>query len=141
MTSTFRTVFIQRWGTYSYDTIVAVGMTKAQVLAWMKRSMPKDAKALKEFEEDEGEAFEHIKESKGIFYRWESGRSVILLKRFNGSFFDLDVIAHEVHHAVFHFAKDLGLEDETEAQAYQFEYINRGIRQELYKRRKLHLKK
>jgi hypothetical protein len=129
---TFKAMFFQKWGTFSNETMVCVGVTKTEILAFMKRGWVKP---------DLIEAFSRKRgptEDKCAFV-WTppgTGATVLWMNGFDNDFEDMCTIVHETNHLVYDISRDKGFRDEPEIQAYQQEYLFRNIIAELQKRQK-----
>ena len=136
MKKPFKTIFLQDWGTYSYQTVVTVGLHREDILRWAKKNLsPKKFKAI----QDNEELKEDLEFCEGYFI-WVKGNakiSVLWLREWSTKWFWIDTLAHELNHAIHAWADYAVLTEEDEAKAYQFEYLFRKMREELERRRKL----
>jgi hypothetical protein len=131
-TPTFKTVFLQKWGTFSNETMVCVGVTKSEILADMKRLKVKP-ELIEAFTRKVGGM-----ESKAAFV-WTppgTGATLLWMDSWSNVAEDMCTLVHETNHLIYDISRDKGFRDEPEIQAYQQEYLFRGIIAELQKRRK-----
>ena len=75
---------------------------------------------------------EILKKNLGLFC-WNDAvqGTVLVLRPFEDKWEYLEVLMHEIHHVVQHFAKRKKMFEEIEAQAYLFEHLFRSIRRKL----------
>ena len=121
-------IFIQDYGTYDHDILVAAGATQKEVVAFTKKHKCK--KEFIKWLESDTTMFELSKGKNGLFC-WSEAGKLLLLKKAKDDWDYWDCLAHEVHHVVHHLAKKNMMEDEMEGQAYLFEYLFRSIRRKL----------
>jgi hypothetical protein len=133
MRALFKHAYLQPWGTYRYDTAVIVGMNKAETINAIRR-LTKDSRiwreTVKEIEEDT-ELDKCLSDNRGLFSWYENGTSVLWLKTWKSGWEYLDVLNHEVDHAIYYWCRHISIQDEAEAQAYQHEYLHREMRTHL----------
>lgn len=121
--SKFKILFFQDWGTFSNETLVCVGASKQEILAYMKANRFK-IELIEKFERKTGP-----KESSEAF-TWSpegTGCTLLWIRYWNGDADDLDTLVHETNHLVYDIARDKGFRDEPEIQAYQQAYLFSGI--------------
>jgi len=127
----FNAIFIQDWGTFSNGTLVCVGVTKVDVIRYMKQTRIKPELISR---------FENKSEREDPCpYVWtpsDTGCTLLWLPSWRGDFEDLDTLVHETNHLVYDISRDKGFEDEPEIQAYQQAYLFSGILEKLTIRRK-----
>jgi hypothetical protein len=126
----FKTIFIQDWGTFTNETLVCVGSSKQEILAFMKANSVK-VELIEKFErkpEPKGssEAFTWSPEGTGCTLLW--------FRHWSGDPDDLDTLVHETNHLIYDISRDKGFRDEPEIQAYQQAYLFTGILKELTER-------
>ena len=123
-------LFIQNFGTYTDEILVMIGLhEKKELLRFMKKHRVKVDIAKWILENyDEWKKEEH----QGMFAWNDEIRAKILILRSPADAWDYwEVLMHEIHHVVFHTAKQKSLTEETEAQAYLFEYLFHHIRKKI----------
>lgn len=125
--------FTQKWGTYRNETFVVVGMTHNQIIALMKRQ-----KFHKEWitEFDKNKADNDSKwfagGNSGVTWLHE-GKSILWFKTWKNDWFHWDCLVHEVSHLIDGILVETrSMGNETEAKAYQFEYMFRNLRRKFY---------
>lgn len=127
----FKAIFIQSWGTFTNETLVCVGVTKLEILKYMKRAKVKP-ELIKRFEDkahnDKAAAFVWTPPNTGCTLLWMGG--------FCGDDEDIFDIVHETNHLIYDISRDKGFRDEPEIQAYQQEFLFSHILKELRKRYK-----
>lgn len=128
-----KSLFIQGHGTYSNETIVAIGSTNAEILAYAKRIKAKPD-AIKWIETWVGNE-NILSESGWIRYQSEGGWTVMWLRPFNDDCWEYwETLIHELVHLVdFLLGDQKRMKDESEARAYQTEFLFRSIRRKLLK--------
>ena len=121
-------IFIQDWGTYLDKTLVVVNSEFKDVVSFCKsnkiyhRDMKKMLKILKE---------EMASDCKGSLIESDEKRTLLYIRKFDYSWESYSIILHEIHHEVYLWAKKNCMENEMEAQAYQFEYLFNEINKKL----------
>lgn len=126
----FKTCFVLDWGTYACQSVVAINTPKAEVLAFMRRAKLKKAFVAAY----EGDDVPSDDDAAGYFWhvREPQGSVIAVTSPFNQWPF-WEALVHECHHAVHRWlGKDRGMENETEALAYQQEYLWKTIRQKCF---------
>lgn len=121
-------MFIQDWGTLCNETLVCVGGKYCDMVAWLIAHKEK-AEFLKEYRA----RIESIiaGTNQGCAVSHENG-SVLWLRQYSWKSWDnIETLLHEIYHLVHFASKQKGIEDETEFQAYQFEYLFRNIRRKI----------
>lgn len=121
-------IFIQDYGTYAHDILVAAGATRKEIIAFSKKNKCK--KDFIEWLEKDERMFELSKTEKGLFC-WSDAGKLLLLRTVKDDWEYWECVMHEVHHATHHLAKRNMMEDEMEGQAYLFEFLFRSIRKKL----------
>lgn len=126
------TIFIQDWGTYQNETLVVVGKTAKETIRWCKKI--KVNKKFLEWLENNLEKHEvHSKERNDpAFFMFGETNSVLFLEPYKDSWNYWETLIHETMHMVDYVLSALRLmEKETEARAYQQEYLFHSIRKKL----------
>ena len=117
--------FFQDWGTYSTETFVAVGMTHEEILAAM-RTMGCVKRNINRYDASIGPDKDKAYEAHGAF-TWKARRSelnLLWLHEWKNNMTWYSNLVHETNHMIKRNLTDYRLmEDETEAQAYQQEYL------------------
>jgi hypothetical protein len=130
-TPTFKTIFFQKWGTFSNETMICIAMQRPEIISFMKR-----AKVKKELIEK----FEKIGPKPGAAaFVWTppgTGCTLLWMGGFANDDEDIFDLVHETNHLVFDIARDKGFRDEAEINAYQQEFLFKNILKELRKRYK-----
>ena len=119
-------IYVQDWGTYQSETIVAIGVTYKELEEWVAKNGSKKFR-----EAYEGNGMEDAIESNCDGLMWHNtGYSILWMKEFSDSWDWNDTLMHECLHLIqYCFIATRGFEGEYEAQAYQQEYLVRSIRQ------------
>ena len=118
--------FIQDWGTYSNQTLVVVGLKDPEVIRLLRRLNRHSARAFVRQNPDY--------DSAGFVFH-HNGRSLLWLPRWKNTGEDILTLIHETNHLIHYVLnKDKGMGNETEAQAYQQEYLFKNIRGRLNQR-------
>lgn len=129
----FKHIYLQSWGTYSDETVVAVGASHEDILAWAKKIKAKPW-IIKEIEEGKKKLEEYM-DGRGCFIEMTgpTGRATILwLRKWDRSLEDVSVLVHELSHAIdLVLVKALCMGDETEAKAYQLQFLYLAVLREL----------
>jgi len=128
---TFKAMFFQTWGTFSNETMICVGVTKAEVKAFMKR-----VNVQKELLDKFSTMVSVSGKSAFVWTPPGTGCTLLWMGSFTGSDDDILNLVHETNHLVYDIARDKGFRDEPEINAYQQEFLFKNILQELRKRRK-----
>lgn len=126
----FKTCFVLDWGTYGCQSVVAINTPTAEVLAFMRKAKLKKA-FIAAYERSEMPV-----EGSGAGYFWRcfepTGSVISVTAEFNTWPF-WEALVHECHHAVHRWlGDDRGMAGETEALAYQQEYLWKTIRQRCF---------
>ncbi len=126
----FRAAFVLDWGSYACQSVVLINTPKAEALAYMRRAKLKKA-FIAAFEAEDIPL-----SSTGAGYWWycpePTGSVISVSSEFNQWPF-WEALVHECHHAVHRWlGKDRGMANETEALAYQQEYLWKTIRQKCF---------
>lgn len=134
------TIFVQDFGVYDQDMLVAVGATKDDVVKFCKKT--KAAEAFIKFVEDNSDIFatmERDKKKGGLFCGDFNGAKMMILREVEDTAEYWLSLVHETHHTVFYFSKEFSLENEPEAQAYLFGYLLNSIQSKImgYENKKL----
>lgn len=131
-----KTWWIQGWGSYTPETLVVVGgYTHDQITAIMKRIKGKKD-IIAEWDKNKKDHDEKWLggQNHGVLWHHESA-TVLWLKEFNNTWDNFDTIIHEVSHMVDIVLRDgKKMSEETEACAYQTEFLFREIRRKLFKK-------
>ena len=125
-------IFVQEYGTYTNEVLVAAGAAKEQVLSFLKRIKAK--KDYIEWLRTDEKIWQLGKEKKGLF-AWNDNveGTLLLLRPHEDAWEYAETLIHELHHLVQVFSKKAMMENEMEAQAYLQEFLFRSIRQKLQK--------
>jgi hypothetical protein len=126
----FHTMFFQSWGTFTNETLVAVGVTKKELITFLKRRKAKPELI---------ERLDHklVIPPGSTAFVWTSpdtGCTLLWMDSFNNVYEDMCTLVHETNHLVYDIARDKGFQNEPEVQAYQQEYLFRHIVAELQDR-------
>lgn len=124
--------YFQDAGTWPNDIPVFVNMDVKEIEKWMvKKKVYKDyIKAFNDNFAGENWCQDGIQ---GRVWHYDS-KVILWLKDWKNDWVSHDTLMHECLHIVqFILMKDRGMEDEHEAQAYQLEYLVKGIRTKLSK--------
>jgi len=129
----FKHVFIQDWGTYSDQMIVSVGMSTEDLLSWVKKL--KDLKeGVVEILEENLKTMENRRD-KGGFMRFTTEKcavSCLIILEWDRTLENNGLLVHELSHAIdFVLGNGKMMERETEAKAYQLEFLYLAIVREL----------
>lgn len=133
MKKAYKTIFIQDWGTYGDETVVAVGTTIDEVVQYLKKHKASQG-SIKSMEEDAKELSETMKCSKGFFAKPNDTTvgSFLWTRDWDNSWEHSEVLVHELFHAVYNtLGKGRSMMDEQESMAYQQEFLFRAIRRKL----------
>lgn len=127
----FKTAFLQHWGTFPYDTLVVVGMDAGQMMKTAKRLLP-PSPSRKELliSLQDKEEMDKVMDCGGWCDWLEGGQSVIWLKGWDLDWKYLDILNHEIVHAVDFFYKHVTM-DGMETRAYQQDFLFKQIRNRL----------
>lgn len=129
-----KTIFVQDWGTYPNQTLVCLGAKPKEILAYAKRIKAKPILLKWLTEEVDKSIKESIEKDHLGFFMHNDGRSILWLREFTDNWDFYGVLLHELHHAVFVIlGSNKKMEEEIEAQAYQFEYLFQQIRRKIQK--------
>lgn len=129
----FKKIFLQDWGTYGEQMVVAVGVSMDEVIKYLKRLKARK-EAIEAVEADAKDMSELMSTSKGFFAKPmnPSCGSILWLKEWDGSWASNDVLTHELFHAVYNtLGKGKAMMEEQEAMAYQQQYLSESIRRVL----------
>lgn len=133
MTKRRKFYFVQEWGTYSNETLVVVGMTKDEILALLKRK--KYNKDIVNRFTSHGPSLECFS-TKAAFV-WappQFGATLLYFPEWRFDWDHIETLVHEINHLLFFvLGQKKGMSDETEAMAYQNEFLFREIRRKLFK--------
>lgn len=124
-------IFIQDWGTYSNETIVSIGSSPGEVKRFMEKAkIKKEPKEwlLRKFDE-----LENIKPSEsGFCLLSDKGWTFLWLRDFDDTWDFWSTLIHEISHLIDHVLREHKLMwKETEACAYQTEYLFNSIRRKI----------
>lgn len=111
--------FLQDWGTYSNQTFVVVGMTLKEIIAAMRRRNFKKS-AILSFEKGGRPKSD---EDAAAFVWVDGGMSLLWFPEWKLDITHYSDLVHETNHLVFEIARDKGMSEEAEAQAYLQEYL------------------
>lgn len=127
--------YIQDWGTYGNDTIVAIGMTIPEIVAFLKRKKQGTEEQYKELLDNEENLIGKMKRTQGFCAVNEDGTSIIWFPDWEDDWHHYEVLLHEICHAVHNIlGKYRNMMDEDESRAYQTEYLFHNIRRTLFER-------
>lgn len=121
-------IFVQECNPYEQDVLVAVDATKKDVMKFFahKHANPIFTKWIK----GNYDELKDLIKNKNAGFVWNDevpGAWILFLKPLKDNWEYWETLMHEVHHIVLKLAKDKWMLEETEAQAYIFEYIFRSI--------------
>lgn len=114
---------------YQQDFIVAVGATKKDVLAYLKRTDAK--KEWVDFVENSDKAFGLLEEKATAAFSWSGKANMFLLKPYKDTWEYWETLMHECTHATQWMGRSMRMESEDEALAYFHEWLFRSIRRKL----------
>lgn len=121
--------YMQDWGSYQSNTFVVVGMTHQEIVNKMKQ-LKFNKHAVYVYE---NKVLEDNYHSDGFIFAI-GGKSVLWLHDWKKDDEHLGTLVHETAHLVFQIlTKHRGMEEETEAQSYQQEYLFTNIQGRLTK--------
>jgi hypothetical protein len=123
-------MFVVHHGGYPFDVLVAVGVTDDQLLKRL-------ASFVGDVESSDRELLKMTPMMAGRAARMKDGRTVIRLKRWNGSPEDYGHLAHEVFHAVDFLFRLLGIKltpQTDEVYAYAIAHLSSEILKRLNKK-------
>lgn len=121
-------LFVQNHGTLSNETLVAIGATGDEMVAYLKRI--KANKGMIEWVR----TWKDSKPSPTGWVRTESekGWTVLWLRAYEDTWDYWEVMIHELSHLMDFVMNDQkSMQGETEARAYQAEYLFRSIRRKI----------
>ncbi len=129
-------IFIQDWGTYSNETLVAVGETRENIFKWMKKNGIRQ-ELIDQLEEDLEDNETMHRDCDGLVSS-KDGRTFLWLKQYRkNNHDDADCLMHECLHLIqFVLFDEKGMADEKEGPAYQLEYLVRNIRNKILSKKK-----
>ena len=107
-------IFLQEWGTYPFDTIIAIGGTIEDIENFFKIKKFKFKDELRE------KLNKSLSSYAATFFDEEDRTTLVWFKR--DSINNMGIIAHELVHLVNYIFKFIGIPDE-EAFAYQMQYL------------------
>jgi hypothetical protein len=124
-------IFVQDIPPYKTQVLVCAGGTLDDVLSYLKAN--KGEKEMTSWVKKEGpDIFKMMERNEGLVcWSEELALAIMLLKPYQDTWTYWETLIHEVHHVVHRTAKDRGMIDEWEAQAYLQEFLFRAIRKEL----------
>lgn len=122
--------FMQGWGTYTNETFVCVGLDNKEIVSGLKKIGANDLCELVE---------SYLKDTPtGLVggehngFVWEhDGKTILWLKDVPNNIQNTSVLVHELSHLIDKIFGRKALLEETEAKAYQFEYLFREIMKKL----------
>lgn len=121
-------IFIQGWGTLNNETLVCVGCEHKEVIAFAKKNKIK-AEAITWLEHHFSTLPEHPSTT-GYTISDVSG-TFLWLREYEDSWDYWETLIHEISHMLDFVFEDRKMTKETEARAYQHEYLFRQIRRKL----------
>ena len=125
-------IFIQPIDPYREDVVVACDIPQNEIIKWLKKQ--KVRRNLIDWVETDRSIFEVLEKNEAVFCWNEKIRgSMIILKNYQDNWKFWETLMHEIYHLIFNISKITMLSDETEAQAYLFEYLFHSIRRKLQK--------
>lgn len=136
----FNLGFVQEWGTYPNQTLVCVGLTVDELIAAAKKY--KSNKNFMDWILKQKEMLaDKMIGSKGFFAYSPHCQSILWIKEWEDNWENMETLIHETFHAVYDMlGVNKGMTTESEALAYQQEYlfkqIRRFINKHYYKDRK-----
>lgn len=121
-------VFIQDWGSYSNETVVAVGATHKDVMDFVAKLRLE--KGIIKWLEDLKDITEKIEDKAYTVSR--DGRTLLWMPAYEDCWEYWETLIHEINHLIdFVLVERKRMSPETEAKSYQFEYLFRSIRRKL----------
>lgn len=123
-------MFVQDFGTYTNEILVLCGVTdKKELLKYLKKVKAKFEFSKWVLEDFDGWKKDIEKKHLAQFcFNNEIQGGVLMLRPMEDCWNYWEVLMHEVHHIVQNLAKQKGMFEELEAQAYLFEYLFKSIR-------------
>ena len=123
----FKKIFVQGYGTHTDQILVAVGVSRKEILSYLKK-----VKARPEYIDFIKKTDDKFFENKGTF-AWNDkvDGTILYLKKYEDLWDFWETLIHELHHAIEHFRVKKAMQDEPEALAYQQEFLFRAIRRKL----------
>lgn len=127
--------YIQNWGTYSNQTAVCVGMSRQEIVNYLRR-IKSPAEMAVRFLERTADFDKHIRNNSDtiskVFY--DEGRSILSFADWKNDWQHWDYLVHEITHLVHNILGHYkNMMDEDEARAYQTEFLFIEIRRKLWK--------
>jgi hypothetical protein len=120
-------IWIQDWGTYGEQTLVCIGVTKEEILKWLKKvkGKPMFIAAIEE-------CFEVPTQCDGCFwYHSVAKGSILWLESLEYTPKSMAILSHEICHAVRRLLiEERNMVNEVEAICYQTEYLTKSILRE-----------
>jgi len=112
--------WLQNCGTYPRDIFVLIGLNKKEVTKQLKKYTETE-ELIKELADEDVDKFS------GLVMKADNCKIILWLPEYKNEWKYIDILAHEIHHAVFFIAEIHNLKEETEAQAYLYEYLFHAI--------------
>lgn len=111
-------IFLQEWGTYPFDTIIAIGGTIEDIENFFKIKKFK-------FKDDLREKLnKSLSSYAATFFDEKDHTTLVWFKR--DSFKNMGIVAHEIFHLVNYVFSFIGISEE-ETFAYQMQYLINNI--------------
>lgn len=129
----FKFAYMQDWGTYTdYHTLVAVGMN-AEEIEQAARKLIKRKLHIKEVWKsfEDKEEMEKYMACRGWCEWYKGGQSILYIREWGSQEF-MDILNHEIVHAVDFFHQHTCM-DGMETRAYLQDYLFKSIRERLTK--------
>ncbi len=124
--------FIQDWGTYVNETVITCNMSFDEILVWMSKNKL-ISEAIERFSKDREMVEDQMNKGSTVLWHRE-GYSVLIFKEFIDKWSFYETLIHEICHLIYIIMqKNKLMSDETEACAYQTEYLFRNIRRNFQK--------
>ena len=129
-------IFVQECGSYSNQILVLCGASKMETFKFLKK-MKAEVGFSKWVLEDYSEWNQTISDrNDGMFCyntKIKNSGTVLVIKPIqgDGDWHYWETLMHEIHHIVFYLSTQKSFKDETENQAYLFDYLFRNIRRKL----------
>lgn len=115
---------MQDWGSYTNETLVIVGTDYDETIHLLHRLGARQFAGVKKEMFTAGH--------RGCVLHTE-GATLLWFPEWKNNWEHIDVLVHEISHLIFFvMMQGKGMEDESEAMAYQQEYLFKKIRQNLY---------
>ncbi len=128
-----KVIFVQGWGIWQHDTLVLVGASLLDGLAYAKKKKLKKeyvnwlASLVEEYPDKH-----NLHTDQGAVFSSSAGRTLLMLKEFRNDWDYWETLLHEIIHLIdFVISEQVNASNEKEARAYTAEYLFRQIRRKV----------